>query len=86
MISKLVPASLPFAPVDALRHETIRPLSHRNRQLGSVQCRGAFQDWIGDPYGVGIGPFGCKVGNLPTNIPQEELTCLYQGEPIGENS
>jgi hypothetical protein len=29
---------------------------------------------------------GCKVGNLLTDIPQEELACLYQGEPIGENS
>lgn len=86
MISKSVEPVFPFTYVDALRRETIRPLSHRNRRLGSGQCHGAFHDWVADPYGVDIGPFGCKAGNLPKDIPQEELTCLYQGEPIGENS
>ena len=81
MISKSVEPVLPFAHVDASRHETVRALSHRD---DSDRCN--VQDWIGDPYGVGIGPIGCKGGNLPTDIPQEELTCLYQGEPIGENS
>ena len=77
MTSKSVQPVFPFLHVGALRHATIRPLSRAGTD-DSARCN--------LPLRESIGPFGCNAGNRFTDIPQEELTCLYQGEPIGENS
>lgn len=84
MISKSVEANIPFAHVGAFPYETDPPLFRSNRRQGTLQCRGAFQDSIGDSLRGRQGPFG-KAANFPYGYFQEEQTCRYQGELIAEN-
>ena len=85
MISKFVEAHIPFVHVGAFPYETDPATFRSNRRHGTLECRGAFQDWIADPLRGRQGSFGCKAANSPYGYLQEEQTCLYQRELIAEN-
>jgi hypothetical protein len=47
----------------------IRPLFHNNGRLGTPQCHGTFQEWIGDPSrGKGKPPLDVRRGTLRTEL------------------
>ena len=47
----------------------IRPLFRNNGRLGTPQCHGAFQEWIGDPSrGKGKPPLDVRRGTLRTEL------------------
>lgn len=63
----------------------IRPLFGSNGRLGTPQCHGAFQDWIGDPLrGRSKAPLDVRRGTLRTGLIKRPDGFGYQliGRPV----